>query len=46
VHATNGTDVVALCGSSAVLIGAMLVAAGIPAVRASRVDPLELLKGH
>jgi putative ABC transport system permease protein len=43
-HGIHDIDPVAFGGSAALFVAAMLVASAIPALRASRVDPVERLK--
>jgi putative ABC transport system permease protein len=43
-HGIDGMDPAAFGGSAAVFLGAMLLASGIPALRAARVDPVAHLK--
>ena len=43
-HGIQGIDGVAFGGASALFVAAMLLASAIPAVRASRLDPVESLK--
>jgi hypothetical protein len=41
---TDGLDLPAFSGSSALLVVVMLVASAIPAIRAARTDPVAILK--
>ena len=43
-HGVRGIDGLALGGAAALFVAAMLVASAVPAVRASRLDPVETLK--
>jgi hypothetical protein len=43
-HGIHGIDVVAFGGSAALFLTAMLLASAVPALRASRLDPVESLK--
>ena len=43
-HGIDGIDAVAFGGAAALFLGAMLLASAIPALRASRVDPMANLK--
>jgi putative ABC transport system permease protein len=43
-HGMHGMDPAAFGGAAAALVGAMLLASGLPALRAARVDPVAYLK--
>jgi putative ABC transport system permease protein len=43
-HGIHGLDAAALGGAVALFLAAMLLASGIPAIRASRLDTVEALK--
>ena len=43
-HGIRDLDVTTLAGAAALFVAAMLVASGLPALRAARFDPVALLK--
>jgi putative ABC transport system permease protein len=43
-HGTVGMDQMAFAGAVLLFLAAMLVASAVPAIRASRLDPVEKLK--
>ena len=46
LYGINGNDLAILCAVTAALAGASLLACWLPARRATRVDPMEALRGE